>query len=349
MPNVVDLFCGVGGLTHGFVQEGGFNVIAGLDNDPTCQYAYELNNPGARFIETDLAQPNPAEIAQLFPPGEIRVLVGCAPCQPFSPYASPYKKASGGDDKWELVSSFKDIITDVTPEIVSMENVRGLRKHEVFNEFITALRQNGYHVWHSPVECVRYGIPQTRVRLVLLASLLGEIEIIPPTHELNEYQTVRQTIGHLPAIAAGEAAETDPLHRASSLIPRNLQRVRASIPGGTWRDWPEELRLACHRRETGQSFASVYGRMQWDEPSPTMTTECNGIGNGRFGHPEQDRAISMREAALFQTFPETYEFSDSKSGFHFSNLSRHIGNAVPPQLGRVIAGSIKRHLEIHHA
>lgn len=152
-------------------------------------------------------------------------------------------------------------------------------------------------------------------------------------------------IGHLPPIPAGGADENDPLHRSSSLSELNLRRIRTSVPGGSWKQWDDTLVAECHRRQTGSTYPSVYGRMRWDEPSPTITTQCYGFGNGRFGHPEQDRALSLREAALLQTFPPMYEFVEEGKPYHIKALGRHIGNAVPVDLGRVIAKSIKMHLE----
>ena len=213
-------------------------------------------------------------------------------------------------------------------------------------DFIQLLKDSKYHVSVSIVYCPKYGIPQTRKRLVLLASRFGEINLIPPPVDAPEdYKTVRDTIGDLPPIAAGETNKTDPLHRASALSPLNLQRIRATPEGGGWRDWPEFLRLQCHKSKSGKSFGSVYGRMRWNEPSPTMTTQCIGYGNGRFGHPEQDRAISAREAALFQTFPMSYKFFEDEEHVSLVKASRYIGNAVPPVLGEVVADSIIEHLK----
>ncbi len=347
MPTVVDLFCGAGGLTHGFILEGGFNVVAGIDFDSVCEYAYTTNNPGAKFLHRDVSKFTSCELLSLYPPDHIKILVGCAPCQPFSRYSNPNREASRRDGKWQLLDRFGDYIRDVEPDIVSMENVPDLIKSAVFSNFVSLLQEKNYFIWYGNVECADYGVPQTRTRLVLLGSRLGDIEMIPPTHTPDMYPTVDDTIGHLPPILAGQADIIDPLHRASFLTEINLQRIQASTPGGTWRDWPENLRLPCHRRNSGRSFGSVYGRMRPDALAPTMTTECNGVGNGRFGHPRQDRAISMREAALFQTFPEDYKFIDPKVGFKFSYLARQIGNAVPVRLGQVIARSIMLHLDIH--
>ncbi|HAY09403.1 MAG TPA: DNA (cytosine-5-)-methyltransferase, partial [Thauera sp.] len=131
------------------------------------------------------------------------------------------------------------------------------------------------------------------------------------------------------------------LHLAANLSPINLQRIRAARPGGTWRDWPEALVAACHQKESGKHSAGVYGRMEWDKPAPTMTTLCNGFGNGRFGHPEQDRAISLREAAIFQSFPRDYRFVPPGQQPSAKNLARLIGNAVPPKLGAAVARALK--------
>lgn len=182
---------------------------------------------------------------------------------------------------------------------------------------------------------------------MLFASKFGEIEIVAATHSPDQYRTVRDAIGHLEPLEAGQTSEKDPLHRASRLSELNLRRIRASVPGGTWRDWDDELVAGCHKKESGRGYASVYGRMQWDEPSPTITAQCYGFGNGRFGHPEQDRAISLREAALLQTFPEDYQFVPPEDPHYITVIGRLIGNAVPVDLGRVIAKSIKRHLEAH--
>ena len=342
--SVVDLFCGAGALTHGLVLEG-FSVVAGIDADEACQYAYEANNEGARFINKRVENVTAEEILGLYPEGHVRILVGCAPCQPYSPYT---KRKQDEGDKWRLVPRFAELIWEVAPEIVSMENVPDLadfRGGEVYRPFVDRLQDKGYHVTeYSEVYCPDYGIPQRRTRLVLFASKYGEIEIVERTHSPDEYKTVRQTISHLEPLEAGQASQNDPLHKASRLSKLNLRRIRASQPGGTWRDWPEELIAECHKKESGRHYASVYGRMVWDEPAPTITAQCYGFGNGRFGHPEQDRAISLREAALLQTFPEDYDFVAPGHPSLFRVVGRLVGNAVPVDLGRVIARSIKRHL-----
>lgn len=229
-----------------------------------------------------------------------------------------------------------------------MENVAQIlsfKQKPVLSDFVNLLERNQYHVDFKIVYCPDYGIPQTRKRIVLLASRLGEINLIPSTHKKKNYKTVRQTIGKLPPIEAGEICPTDPLHRARSLSELNLKRIRATPIKGSWRDWDKDLMLNCHKKDSGKSFGSVYGRMDWDEPAPTMTTLCTGLGNGRFGHPEQNRAISLREAAMFQTFPKGYKFFSPKESISITKASRYIGNAVPPKLGKVTARSILNHLK----
>jgi DNA (cytosine-5)-methyltransferase 1 len=342
--SVVDMFCGVGGLTHGLFLEG-FNVVAGIDADDACEYAYEKNNGGARFIHRGIEKVKAQEILNLFPKGHIRVLVGCAPCQPYSRYT---KKRRDITQKWRLLSEFADLVYEVEPDIVSMENVPelvGFKKGSVYQAFVGALKSKGYYVTEYPdVYCPDYGIPQYRTRLILFASRFSEIQIIEPTHSPKQYKTVRQTIGHLHPLSAGQVSKFDPLHRSSKLSELNLRRIQASLPGGSWKDWPESLVAACHKRQTGKHYASVYGRMSWDEPAPTITTQCYGFGNGRFGHPDQDRAISLREAALLQTFPEYYEFALPEGPYLVKTIGMFIGNAVPVELGRVIGKSIQCHL-----
>jgi DNA (cytosine-5)-methyltransferase 1 len=336
---VIDLFCGVGGLTHGFVQEG-FEVLAGYDSDPACKFAYETNN-GAVFVNKKIEDTTPNELSSRFGDAPVRVLVGCAPCQPFSLYTVKQRK----DEKWKLLLQFQRLIAELQPEIVSMENVPELSKHSVFDEFVASLVELGYHVAHRVVFCPDYGVPQSRRRLVLLASRLGEIGLIKKTHSKGRWRTVRDAIGHLEPIGAGSRSRKDRIHQARTLNETNLARIRHTPANGSWLDWPDELRLACHKKSTGKTYRSIYGRMAWDEPAPTLTTHCTGIGNGRYGHPRQDRAISLREAALLQSFPRRYKFVAPRAKVYNKILSRHIGNAVPVRLGRIIARSVKKHIQ----
>lgn len=339
---VVDLFCGIGGLTHGLKLEG-FNVVAGIDNDVTCKFGYEANND-ARFVANDIANVSSSEIAAMFGNADIKVLVGCAPCQPYS----GLNRKGPTEEKMSPLKKFGEYVKELKPEIVSMENVRGLakeNKYPVFQDFLKTLKENGYDYEYVIVDTSDYGIPQKRHRLVLLASRLGPISLIAPTHKDNK-RTVRDTIADLPAVEDGEILDTDPLHRAVKMNDLNRRRIRATpANGGDASAWDRSLLPACYLKESGKSYMhTVYGRMRWDEPAPTMTTNCTGFGNGRFGHPEQHRAITLREAARIQTFPDNYRFTEATVNVPTSHVAKFIGNAVPVDLGRVIGKSIEQHL-----
>ena len=339
-PTAVDLFCGAGGLSYG-MQQAGMTIAGGIDIDPACRHPFE-SNVKADYYERDVAKLTSDFVASIFPQWGVRVLAGCAPCQPFSTYTNP---SSTRTRQWQLLDKFGEIVLELQPEIVTMENVPRLAKHSVFQNFLSVLDLADYHYDHWLVRCADYGVPQTRSRLVLLASKLGDIELAPPTHAEGEFVTVSDTIKHLGRIAAGTTATIDPLHKSSGLSQTNLDRIRNSKPGGTWRDWDDSLRAACHVRESGRTYPSVYGRMQWDRLAPTITTQFHGFGNGRFGHPKQDRAISLREGALLQTFPEDYSFVPDGDAIRIASVARLIGNAVPVKLGEAIGRSIIAHVE----
>lgn len=348
--SAVDMFCGVGGLTHG-LQKADIKVIAGVDVDPTCKYAYEENND-ADFILRDIRTFTSDELSKLYPPEDIKLLVGCAPCQPFSFHTKKYKDRHL-DKKWDLLNEFGRLIEGVRPHIVAFENVTPIRKETIFTDFIDKLDSLGYHFDKDNllVYCPDYGIPQKRRRLVLIASLEREVELLPKTHSimaktgLMPFKTVRQTIEDLPPVGAGEVDTKDRLHRARKLSETNTKRIKQSKPGGTWEDWDPELRSPCHRAPSGKTYKSVYGRMKWDEPSPTITTQFHNYGSGRYGHPEQDRALTFREAALLQTFPIDYEFVDPNHPVTIANIGNYIGNAVPVELASIIGKSIQNHVE----
>lgn len=337
---VVDLFCGIGGLSYGFKKEG-FNVVAGIDNDGSCKYGYETNND-ATFIEKPIEDVLSEELSKAYGDCKYKVLVGCAPCQPYS--RLNLKKVT--NKQFSPIEKFAQLINDIRPDIVSMENVKELKKYAVFNQFVKNLKKQGYKVDFDVVDTSDYGVPQKRMRLVLLASLLGDIKLIDKTHT-NKKRTVKDVISKLPPIKDGKVEKNDPYHRARKLSPLNKKRIKATKHnGGSARDWSEDLVLECHKKASGNTYkGTVYGRMRWDDPAPTMTTQCIGLGNGRYGHPDQDRAISLREAALFQTFPKTYKFVNLKQNFIIGDVAKFIGNAVPVRLGQVIAKSIKKHIE----
>jgi len=338
---VVDLFCGVGGLTHGLINSG-LNVTDGYDIDNTCHYAYEHNNT-SHFHNENIRDMNGTEINECYDDDVVKILVGCAPCQPFSQMRFKMGKNNQTDEKYNLLIEFGRMIEVVQPTIVSMENVPQIKGTNVYNEFYALLTRLGYNISAQVVFCPDYGISQTRRRFVLLASQLGDITLIPPTHDRNQV-TIEQVIRNLPELAAGEIDANDELHRSARLSDKNLERIRASRPGGTWLDWPENLRCECHKKASGRTYSSVYGRLSWDQIGPTITTQFYAYGTGRHGHPNQDRGLSLREGALLQTFPPEYDFIDPDVPFCFRDVARHIGNAVPVRLGEIIGQSIINHL-----
>ena len=342
---VIDLFCGAGGLTHG-LEGAGLTVAEGIDVDERCRYPYETNTE-ARFVAMDVQCYGAENLRAGWGDAKLRILVGCAPCQPFSTYTRGNTTLRRCGPQWELIKRFGTLVEETRPDIISMENVPPLARTRVWKSFVRRLRAVGYEVDYGVADCRTYGAPQTRRRLVLLASGLGPIGLMPPSHpDSSTWVDVFSTIGHLPELAAGEVDSDDRLHRSSRLSAKNLARIRASKEGGSWRDWPSSLVAPCHLRATGKTYPSVYGRMEWDQPGPTITGQCFGYGNGRFGHPEQDRALTLREAALLQTFPQGFDFFPADERFPgMATLGRMIGNAVPPLLGSVIGESIVRHVK----
>ncbi len=339
LPDIVavDLFCGAAGLSLG-LRNSGIRIAAGIDLDPACRYPFETNI-GSTFLEEDISNLSGDIVATLFGDAKIRVLAGCAPCQPFSGYTT---KRRAIDRRWELLLQFLRIVQETDPEIVTLENVPRLAHLPLWEEFVAKLKVQGYFVAWDVLDVSKFGVPQNRRRLVLLASKIGPVQL--PTPRKGKPPTVEKAIGKLPAIKAGVKNPHDPLHSSRALTPRNLARIRQSKPAGTWREWPKRMQAACHKTDSGKTYPSVYGRMSWEKPSPTITTQFYGFGNGRFGHPIQDRAITLREGAILQSFPIDFKFAPSSSRVNFRGIGKLIGNAVPPELGKAIGKAIVDHI-----
>ncbi|MGD9947652.1 MAG: DNA cytosine methyltransferase [Desulfobulbus sp.] len=338
----VDLFCGAGGLTCG-LEKSGIAVNLGIDIDPACEYPYSANNK-AKFLLKSVDDVDASELLDAYNGADLKLLAGCAPCQTFSSYN---QKADSTDKRWWLLLQFSRLIRETEPDLVTMENVPRLMDQDVFREFVDDLEVNNYHVDYKVVNCAEYGLPQQRTRLVLLGSKLGPIRFSNPNISESKIKTVKDAIGKLPSIEAGETDSNDLLHQSSTLSEINYQRILVSKPGRTWRDWPEELIAECHKKTSGKTYPSVYGRMSWEQPAPTITTQFYGFGNGRFGHPEQNRAISLREGAILQSFPQKYKFIPPGESINKKALGRLIGNAVPVKLGEVIGKSILKHVRAY--
>lgn len=325
---VVDFFSGCGGTSEGFRQLG-LEVGLGLDVDPDAAATFRANFPEASFIQRDIREVGLDDVSRHLSSEDV-LFSGCAPCQPFSKHKRGQDRT---DPRWGLLDEFQRFVVGLRPAYVVLENVPGLQRvgrKGPLPGFLAALKKAGYQTAHGLVRASDLGVPQTRLRLVVMASLHGQVSLPEPTGRTH---TVREAIEHLPALEAGEVDSRDPDHAAMRLSPLNLERIRATPEGGTRRNWPENLRLACHREHDGHS--DVYGRMAWDTPASGLTTRCLSYSNGRFGHPVQDRAISAREAASLQSFPETFSFAGG-----LTEKGRQIGNAVPPAMARRLASTL---------
>ena len=346
MITCVDLYCGVGGLTHGLTR-GGIRVVAGFDVDEACRYPYEANNK-AKFINKGVETLSMEDLRGHWRRGGSTLLARCAPCQPFSCYSRAVRKGRKATDetRWDLLGAFGRLVRRESADLG--DNGEHCLKTLQITQFLrnSLLHLAGIKSGTGSWNARDTGVPQTRKRLVLLASRLGPVALLPPD-DREVKVTVREAISHLPRLPAGGVDPNDRLHSACRLDELNLRRIRASKPGGTWRDWDSSLITRCHQKPSGSSYPSIYGRMEWDMPAPTMTTQCFGYGSGRFGHPEQDRAISLREAAILQTFPQSYRFVREDEPVRFSILGRLIGNAVPVRLGEIVAKTLVRHVREH--
>ena len=352
----VDMFCGAGGLTYG-LEQAGISVQAGFDIDRHSKYPYEQNTDST-FRRTDvkpLAR-DPEPVAREYPwNADLKVLTACAPCQPYSTMGHARDGDTSDHEKWGLLNDFKQIVEYVDPDVVVTENVLQVRHDDTYRSFEQKLKDLGYSL-NDPenrnVYCPEYGIPQKRKRWVLLASKEGPIQLPdPPYTDEDEYPTVRETIDHLPLIEAGEVHPEHDLHRSRTLSEKNLERIRNIEPGEDWRVWEEKgldhLLANCHTRDSGRSYKAPYSRMKPDEPAPTITTQFYNYGSGRFGHydTDQNRALSLLEGALLQTFPEDYTFYDEWEDVGVKNVGRLIGNAVPPRLAEYIGEAILNHVD----
>lgn len=335
---IIDVFCGCGGSSYGF-KLAGFDIKAAIDKNRLATETYKLNFPNTSVLtqeivptEVDSVARNLLTAADL-EVGECTVLLACPPCQGFCRLS----RDGGNDPRNKLVLALSKIVAVIKPEFCVIENVPGLAMGSgktIFREALEELKSAGYsNVACKILNAADYGVPQRRKRLLLIASRLGAVSIPKPSDHRHR-KTVRETIAQLPAIAAGSVDTADSLHSSPSASPKVLDRIR-SIPkdGGSRKSLPPTLQLECHKKHSG--FCDVYGRMKWDEPSPTITTGCINVTKGRFIHPEQDRAISVREAALFQTFPPDFSFCGTSW-----QIARQIGEAVPVEFARMVANHI---------
>lgn len=320
----LDFFCGSGAVTAA-LRRHGFRVLAGLDNDPIACRTYRLNHPMVDLIENDIRAIDPATLVNLLPEAfGVDLLVICSPCQPFS--RQNHKR--GADGRAELLLQAPRFAEVLRPKCILIENVPGLTSPSnihIIEELTVRLANAGYSLSKPRrIDAADLGVPQRRLRCVMIACQNERgVRIFEKARLRRRRKTVRDAIGNLPELASGECDPKDPLHRARAHKDIALERLRA-VPkdGGSRMALPPHLKLKCHSDD--HSYSDVYGRMRWDSVAPTLTTGCDDITRGRFAHPEQDRAITLREAALLQTFPKSYRFSGNRS-----EVARQIGNAVP--------------------
>lgn len=333
-PSVIDFFSGCGGTSQGF-KDSGMPIAAGLDHDPDSAETFRNNFPEANFIENDIRQVTVDQVSSILPTGPL-LFSGCAPCQPFS---RQNKTQTESDPRRNLLLEFQRFIISIMPEYVVVENVPGLQKASrggPLEYFVKKLESVGYKTTVEVLRALEYGVPQERRRLVVIASRVAVPRIPIRTHIVTGKSptTVRDVIEGLPKLNSGGVDPIDPDHASMSLSNLNRQRILATPEGGDRRDWTDEtLSLACHSTHGGHT--DVYGRMWWDRPASGLTTRCLSYSNGRFGHPDQNRAISLREASNIQTFPPNFRFSGS-----LTSRARQVGNAVPPLMAQRIGESI---------
>jgi DNA (cytosine-5)-methyltransferase 1 len=331
MINVYDFFCGCGGASKGF-QDANLEIVLGIDNDPDAASTFKRNFPRASFIENDIRNIKCSEIKKFINPFQKMLFCACAPCQPFSKQNSAKKS---DDKRINLLSEFNRFIKYYHPDFIFVENVPGLQKigstEGPLNLFLKSIMLEGYSNYEVKIlSAADYGVPQQRKRLIILAAKDYIVKFPQPTHGGNvPYSTIKEWIDGLPPLKAGETSLDDPDHSAANLSTRNLKRIRCIPEGGSRTDLPYSLRLKCHHGHKGHT--DVYGRLSMNMPSSTLTTKCIILSNGRFGHPYEDRALSVREAACIQTFPRNFSFSGK-----LMSKARQIGNAVPPLLTKRI-------------
>lgn len=334
----VDLFAGCGGLSEG-MRRSGFDVRVAIEIDANAASAYKMNHPDTEVLQRDIYKVKAREVLELLGNGKLHLLAGCPPCQGFSSVRKLNRRRSTRDKRNKLVMEYLRFVEELKPLTIMMENVPGIVDYYLFRKLIRRLKELGYFIKFDIVNVKDYGVPQRRRRLVLVGSLLGQIDIAKPT---NEMVTVREAIGSMETIDK----TNDPLHKIVVKHTEKIKRMLPMIPknGGGRKDLPEEYRLKCHSKEK-VGFDDIYGRLRWDDYANTITGGCLNPSKGRFLHPEEDRVITPREAALIQTFPLDYKFP---IGISKTSLASMIGEALPPKFSYVQCKNIKEHLDNYY-
>lgn len=331
----IDLFSGCGGLTLG-LKKAGFQVLGAIDIDPLSVETYKLNHKQVHVWEDDIRKLSVGEVRHKLKlrEGELDLLAGCPPCQGFSTVRTLNGGRPADDPRNDLIFEFLRFAGELRPKTLMLENVPGLKKDKRLFVLERRLRKLGYRTRVEILDAADYGVPQRRRRLILIGSLRGQIS---PAPSAKKKRTVRDAIGNLPTPGRGDDSCHDLTEDRSRKVMSLIQRIPRN--GGSRRALGHRNQLDCHKHCDG--FKDVYGRMAWDKVSPTITSGCINPSKGRFLHPEQNRAITLREAALLQTFPNSYRFS-MRRGKHSAAIL--IGNALPPEFIRRNATAIVKHL-----
>ena len=344
---VFDFFSGCGGTAQGFLQAG-LDIVVGIDNDKDAAETYKYNIKPELFLNDDIRNIKTDSLKKYinkYKKSDYILFCGCAPCQPFS--SQNKKRFSKEDKRFSLLDEFSRFVEFYEPDFIFFENVPGMKKLEPqespLYKFEKKLKSMGYDVAGPKIICAEdYGVPQKRRRLILIASKSGKIDFPKPTHGpmcKNNFVTVRQAIGSLSKVSAGKEDKKFLNHKSAKLSDVNLARIKSIKEGESIKDCKEELSLNCYNIHKGHG--DVYGRLKWDEPSVTLTTKCTSFSNGRFGHPEQDRALTPREAACLQSFPLDFEFK----GAGVTSWGKQVGNAVPVKLAEAFGLNYKNYIK----
>jgi DNA (cytosine-5)-methyltransferase 1 len=333
----VDFFCGAGGMSFGLSQAG-IRVLGGIDNSVDCKKTYEANVPGATYIRRDITRLSAPDLGRrlgLKADDPDLILCGCSPCQFWSKIRTDKTKSL---KTAFLLKQFQKFIRHFRPGYVVVENVPGLfrsRDSTILADFLSFLTDLGYNFQDGIINAGHFGVPQNRMRYLLIASRVRTVSRLPADTNgvpLNVGDFIGPSNG-FPEIGQGHRDRTEFLHTSAALTEKNVRRISLTPPGGNRSAWASdpELQIDAYR-DKDHMFRDVYGRMAWDRPAPTITTRFISLSNGRFGHPEENRAISIREGASLQTFPNHYRFH----GESINAIARQIGNAVPPALAKRI-------------
>ena len=338
MLTALDLFAGAGGATRG-LKDAGYRVLAAVENWSDAVRTFSANHPEVAVLERDIRSVDPRALrtSLALSVGSLDLITACPPCQSFSTLG----RMDPSDSRNDLIAETERFAREFLPAAIIFENVPGVARDARFERLRTRLEQTGYRDFRAyDVFASDFGVPQRRRRLIAIALRVGPGDVLPDDLRAvvpKSLAAAPSDAGDVIDMAGPIEGTSDPLHRARTPTPLVLERIRAIPPGGNRFDLPPHLRLACHKRIKRKGAWAPYGRIRRKGPAPTMTTKCTTPSCGRFVHPTEHRGISLREAALLQTFPRSYRFAGSHG-----SIERQIGNAVPVRLAEALGLAVRR-------